>query len=38
MFERGLYDIVGHVDEQALEPMLDAVTRLIWNALYRGCR
>jgi AcrR family transcriptional regulator len=35
MFERGLYEIAGDPDEQALEPMLAAITGLIWNALYR---
>jgi AcrR family transcriptional regulator len=36
MFERGLYEIAGSTDERALEPMLTAVTGLIWNALYRN--
>jgi AcrR family transcriptional regulator len=38
MFERGLYEIAGDPDEQALEPMLNAITGLIWNALYRDAR
>jgi AcrR family transcriptional regulator len=38
MFERGLYEIAGDPDEQALDAMLDAITGLIWNALYRDAR
>jgi AcrR family transcriptional regulator len=35
MFERGLYEIAGDVPEADLTPMLDAVTGLVWNMLYR---
>jgi hypothetical protein len=38
MFERGLYEIAGEPDDQALEAMLAALTGLIWNALYRDIR
>jgi AcrR family transcriptional regulator len=35
MFERGLYDVAATSRQDTLEPMLDAITGLIWNALYR---
>jgi AcrR family transcriptional regulator len=35
MFERGLYDVAARSGQDMLESMLDAVTGLIWNALYR---
>jgi AcrR family transcriptional regulator len=38
MFERGLYEIAGVTDEHALDAMLDALTGLIWNTLYRDVR
>jgi len=38
MFERGLYEIAGDVDDDALEGMLDAITGVTWNALYRDAR
>jgi AcrR family transcriptional regulator len=38
MFERGLYDVAGDIPHDELAPLLDAVTALVWNMLYRGCR
>jgi AcrR family transcriptional regulator len=38
MFERGLYEIAGVSDERTLDAMLEALTGLIWNALYRDVR
>jgi AcrR family transcriptional regulator len=38
MFERGLYEIAVQPDAVVTEPMLDAVTSLVWNALYRDVR
>ena len=35
MFERGLYEIAGLEDDDRLEPMVEAVTDLLWNILYR---
>lgn len=38
MFERGLYEVAADPDADSLERTLDAVTALIWNALYRDVR
>ena len=34
MLERGLYQIVGPADEDEVEELLDAMTELVWGALY----
>lgn len=36
MFERGLYGVASGRDEEDPELLLDAITGLIWNSLYRG--
>jgi AcrR family transcriptional regulator len=36
MLERGLYEVAHGSDEQQLEPLLDALTGMVWNVLYRG--
>jgi AcrR family transcriptional regulator len=36
MFERGLYGIASGRDDEDPEQLLDAITGLVWNSLYRG--